>query len=589
VHDSVQLRDFLIILIAAVAVVSIFRRLRASAVLGYLVSGALIGPNGLGFLQDLGTIAILAQFGVIFLLFSIGLELSLERLAALRRYVFGLGAAQVVGTSLLFWATLRAIGLENSAALILGAGLALSSTAVVLERLVERRELATPHGRLAFSVLLFQDLAVVPLLTLVPLLGQPEAGLLSSLGGALAKAAGALILIVVIGRLALRPVLRHVTQAETPELFTGIVLLAVLGVGWLTEQVGLSMALGAFLAGLLMAETEYRPQIEGDILPFRGIFLALFFMTVGMGINLQLLGERWLLLLGLLLALLLLKSSVLVILSRLFGVPLSIAATVGVMLAQGGEFGFVLFSLAGQGEVLPAETAQAAVLVVSLSMAVTPALFPLSRWILRRLEKPQEPSHDALSADLGHAQDHVLIAGFGRVGQTLALLLDSRFVRYVALDLNPDLVAEARRHGRMVYYGDASRIDVLKAAGIERARIAVSTLDDPRIASRAVQVLRRVRPALPIIARARDLADCERLVEAGATIAIPEVVEGSLQLGGVLLRQLGDSPDRVDQILEQFRQETYSRLVEITPGDPSSLTPSSGARPLDSTAPEGKV
>ena len=289
---------------------------------------------------------------MVFLLFSIGLELSIERLIALRRYVFGLGAAQVVVTTLIFWAVLRALGLDGGAALIVGSGLALSSTAVVLQILVERRELGTPHGRVAFAVLLLQDLAVVPLLTLVPLLARRETSVLSAVGGAFLKAAGALIVILAVGRLALRPMLRLVARNGTPELFTGIVLLVVLGVGWLTEQVGLSMALGAFLAGLLMAETEYRPQVEGDIQPFRGLLLALFFMTVGMGLNLELLREQWLLLVGLLLALLAVKATILLVLSRAFGLPLAAAAAIALMLAQGSEFGFVLFSLAQQAGVM---------------------------------------------------------------------------------------------------------------------------------------------------------------------------------------------------------------------------------------------
>jgi CPA2 family monovalent cation:H+ antiporter-2 len=564
-HGSEHLQDFLIILIAAVVVVSLFRRLRASAVLGYLVAGALIGPHGLALLQDVKATALLGQFGLVFLLFSIGLELSLDRLVGLRRYAFGLGLAQVVATTLVFWFILRGLGLDRGAALIVASGLALTSTAVVLQILVERRDLGTPHGRVAFAVLLLQDLAVVPLLTLVPLLARREASVLSAAGGAFLKAAAALIVILAVGRLALRPMLRLVARDGTPELFTGIVLLVVLGVGWLTERAGLSMALGAFLAGLLMAETEYRPQVEGDIQPFRGLLLALFFMTVGMGLNLELLREHWFVLIGLLLALLVVKATILLVLSRAFRLSFAVAAAMALMLAQGSEFGFVLFSLAQQAGVMSAQTGQVAVLVVGLSMAVTPGLLTASREVLRRLERPVDQLHDALVADTSEMTEHVVIAGFGRVGQTLGLLLDSRFVRYVALDLDPELVAEARRRGVPVFYGDASRADVLKAAGIQRAQMAVSTLDDPEVASRAVHVLRRLRTSMPIIARGHDVAESERLVRAGATAAVPEIVEGSLQLGGVLLRQLGESPERVSQLLEQFRQETYSRLAEITP------------------------
>ncbi len=562
--DSVQMRQVLIILVAAVAVVSVFRRLRGSSVLGYLIAGALIGPSGLGLIRDLESTEGLARLGVVFLLFWIGLELSFDRVLALRRYVFGLGAAQVLVTTLGFWAALRVAGLANGAALIVGAGLALSSTAVVLRMLIERRELASHHGRIAFAVLLFQDLAVVPLLTLVPLLGGEGVRILPAVGNAFGKTAIAFIAILALGRLALRPMLRHVARADTPELFTGIVLLVVLGMGWITEQFGLPMALGAFLAGLLMAETEYRPQVEADIQPFRGILLALFFMTVGMGLDLELLRRQAPLILGLLLVLLTLKAGILALLSRAFGLPFGVGAAVGLMLAQGSEFGFVLFPLARQAKVITSDVSQLAMLVIGASMALTPALLHLSRAVLTRLQRHPPESHGSLAAEAQGMRDHVVIAGFGRVGQTLGVLLDSVRIPYVALDRDPELVAAARRHGRRVFFGDASRTEVLKAAGLERARVAVSTLDEPGIAGRAVQVLRSAQSSLPILARGRDTADCEKLVAAGATLAVPEVVEGSLQLGGVLLRQLDESPERIERLLEQFRQEAYARLAEIT-------------------------
>jgi monovalent cation:H+ antiporter-2, CPA2 family len=557
VQQSAQLRDVLIILVAAVAVVPVFRRLQASAVLGYLVAGALIGPYGLKLLDNAAATSVLAHFGVVFLLFSIGLELSIERLVALRRFVFGLGAAQVVGTTAVFWAGLRALGISSGAAIILAAGCALSSTAVVLHMLVERREIASTRGRVAFAVLLFQDLAVVPLLALVPLLGRPGAGVLAALAGAFAKAAGAILVILAAGRLVVRPALRAVARGRVPELFTGVVLLLVLGIGWITEQGGLSMALGAFLAGLLIAETEYRPQVEGDIQPFRGILLALFFMTVGMGLDLTLLWNRWDILLGLLVALLAIKTGMLVGLARLVGLPTATAAAVGLTLAQGGEFGFVLFALAREAGVIPPETTQLAMVVIGLSMAVTPLLLASARAISQ-----SEQTQDGQLAKVGHLENHVIIAGFGRVGQTLGLLLESVYASYIALDLDSDRVEEARRRGLPVYFGDASRVEVLKAAGVERAKVVVITLDEPESASRTVHVLRELMPEIPILARARDVGQCERLALAGATTVIPEVVEGSLQLGGLLLRSLGESPDEVSEVLDQFRRQTYSRLAD---------------------------
>jgi CPA2 family monovalent cation:H+ antiporter-2 len=557
--EAVDLRDLLIILLAAVAVVPLFRRLRASAVLGYLVAGTLIGPHGLGLIRQIEAASVLGQFGVIFLLFSIGLSLSIARLTALRRYVFGLGIAQVGATALAIWGLLRLIGVPSPAALVLGGGLALSSTAVVLQVLIERRELATPRGRVAFAVLLLQDLAVVPLLAVIPLLRGQEASVLPALGLALLKAALALVLILALGRLLLRPLLRAVTRGGDPELFTAIVLLLVLGIGWMTEQAGLSMALGAFLAGVLIAETEYRPQVEGDIQPFRGILLALFFMTVGMSVDVTMLSRTAPLLLALLGGLLVLKGGILFGLARAFRLGVGTAAAVGLMLAQGGEFGFVLFALARQATVLTDDVTQLAVLVVGLSMAVTPLLLVAGRRVAHHLERPASAS-DALAQGSADLREHVLIAGYGRVGQTLALLLESRGMPYVALDVDPERVAEARRRDLPVYYGDASRAEVMKAAGVERAQAVVITVDEPESASRTVHVVRRLAPELPVLARARDLGQCEKLAEAGATAVVPEVVEGSLQLVAALFRQLGVSHEEIEQVLEEFRRQAYARL-----------------------------
>lgn len=557
-------------------VVPIFRRFRASAVLGYLVAGSAIGPHGLDLLRGPRAVTALADLGVIFLLFSIGLGLSVERLSSLRRYVFGLGTLQVVITTLAITLTLRLAGVSGDAALVLGAGLALSSSAIVLQGLVERREIATLQGRVAFAVLLLQDLAVVPLLTLVPLLAGSGQGLGMALGLAFLKAAATLVVIVAIGRLALRPVLRAVARGGTPELFTGIVLLLVLGIGWVTEQAGLSMALGAFLAGLLVAETEYRPQVESDVQPFRGLLLALFFMTVGMGIDAGLLWRHAPLLVGLLAALLVGKALILAGLCRAFGLSLGMGAGIGLMLAQSGEFAFVLFTLARGRGVLSAEAAQTAILLVGLSMAATPALLTAARMVFRRHHQAAGAAA-ALGPETRELRDHVVIAGFGRVGQTLALLLESRLVPYLALDLDAERVAEARRRELPVYFGDASRAEVLRAAGIEQARMAAITLDQPDAAARSVHVLRAMSPDLPVLVRARDVAQAEQLAGAGATEVVPEIVEGSLQLGEMLLRRLGATRDEVDQVLDEFRGRTYSRLSNLIRPQPVELGPSVGS------------
>ncbi|WP_158045778.1 monovalent cation:proton antiporter-2 (CPA2) family protein [Skermanella pratensis] len=563
-HATQDLHDVLIVLAAAILVVPIFQRLRSSPVLGYLVAGMLIGPAGLAIVSDVSGMTVLANFGVVFLLFTIGLELSIERLKAIRLHVFGLGTLQVVVTAALFYFAARWLGQPREAAAILAGGLALSSTAIVLQILVERGELPTRHGRVAFAILLLQDLAVVPLLTLVPLLAADGARLAGALGIAALKAVAALLLILIVGRLILRPALRAVAAAKSPELFTGVTLLVVLSVSYLTEIAGLSMALGAFLAGLLIAETEYRHQVEGDIEPFRGILLALFFMTVGMTIDLGLVVREAPLVLSLVTALVLGKAVVLTVLCRAFGFPTAVSAQVGLSLGQGGEFAFVLFSLAMALGVLGGEVGQLMLAVVALTMALTPFLMVAGRWLAGLLTPRVGPAElRRLEEDARDFKGHVIIAGFGRVGQTIARLLEAQRLPYMAFDLEPSRVAEGRARGLPIYYGDASRAEVLKAAGVNRARAAVVTLDQPQAAERAVEAIRRLCPLLDIHARARDHEHQAHLREAGATHVVPEMMEGSLRLGGLLLRSLGRSPEEVAEQLEEFRLEAYAKLTNL--------------------------
>ncbi|UEM05698.1 monovalent cation:proton antiporter-2 (CPA2) family protein [Skermanella rosea] len=565
-HATQDLHDVLIVLAAAILVVPIFQRLRSSPVLGYLVAGMLIGPAGLAIVSDVSGMTVLANFGVVFLLFTIGLELSIERLKAIRFHVFGLGTLQVVVTAALFYFAARWLGQPREAAAILAGGLALSSTAIVLQILVERGELPTRHGRVSFAILLLQDLAVVPLLTLVPLLAGGGTRLAGALGIAALKAVAALLVILVVGRLILRPALRAVAAAKSPELFTGVTLLVVLSVSYLTEVAGLSMALGAFLAGLLIAETEYRHQVEGDIEPFRGILLALFFMTVGMTIDLGLVVREAPLVLSLVAGLVLGKAVVLTVLCRSFGFPTAVSAQVGLSLGQGGEFAFVLFSLAMALGVLGGQVGQLMLAVVALTMALTPFLMVAGRWIGSLLSPRVGPAElHRLEEDARDFKGHVIIAGFGRVGQTIARLLEAQRLPYMAFDLEPSRVAEGRARGLPIYYGDASRAEVLKAAGVNRARAAVVTLDQPHAAERAVEAIRRLSPLLDIHARARDHEHQKLLHDAGANHVVPEMVEGSLRLGGLLLRSLGRSSGEIAEQLEEFRGEAYAKLTNLIP------------------------
>lgn len=569
-----MLENLLIVLVAAVVVVPLFQRFRWSPVLGYLVAGIVIGPHALKLVSDSENVHTLADFGIVFLLFAIGLELSVERLRQMRRFVFGLGTAQFIVTAALIALVARTSGLSSDAAMMAGAALALSSTAVVTQLLAERGELDLPFGRVTFAVLLFQDLAAVPLLALLPMLAARESSVASVIGLALLKAAIALVVIVVLGRLLLRPGLRIVAQARSSELFAATALLVALGTAWISEQFGLSMALGAFLAGVLLAETEYRHQIEADIRPYRAIFLSLFFTTVGMTIDLNVIAANAILLAGLVVGLIVLKAVVMAGLATIFRLPPERAVRVGLVLANGGEFAFVLFTLAASYSVIPAGAANLLVVTIALTMALAPLMTAIAKRVAESIERRRSNAVVALTNDTKHVGEHVIIAGFGRVGLIVARMLAADNIQVIALDLDPARVAEGRKRGIAVYYGDAGHANVLRAAGIGRARAAVITLDTPAVAERAVAMLRRQFPDLQIFVRARDLSHRTLLEAAGANEVVPEVIEASLQLGGAVLRGLGAPVDSTAELIEEFRDDDYARLRDVTRSAPAQTTSS---------------
>lgn len=560
-HPLLQIT--LVILAAAIVVVPLFRRLRITPVLGYLLAGLLIGPHALKLVPHVEEVETLAEFGVVFLLFSIGLELSLDRLLAMRLHVFGMGSLQVVITGGLLFLVARLAGLNGVDAFVLSGGLALSSTAVVLRMMEENGEIHTQAGRMALSVLLLQDLAVVPLLTVVPLLGRDGGALLPGLGIAAAKALAAMALIIVTGRMLLRPVLRTVAAARTPELFTGITLFLALGVSWLTGLAGLSMALGAFLAGLLISETEYRHQVEGDIEPFRGLLLALFFMTIGMAIDLSLLLENAGIVAAGVLVLVAVKAAVAAGLARAFGQQPGTAVFVGLTLAQAGEFAFVLFTLGMAGGALSPEVGGIALLVAALSIVLTPLLMRLGRAASERMRRPSGDPTGEMAAEARDLRRHVLVLGLGRAGRTVVRLLEAHGTEYLGMDLDPDTVDAEKKRGTPAFYGDGTRAEVLRAAGLGRAAGVIITLDDAGSATRAVRAVRAEDDAIPIMVRARDTGQCGPLAVAGATGVIPELVEGSLQLGGRMLLALGEPRDEVEAALADLRENSYVRLIDL--------------------------
>jgi CPA2 family monovalent cation:H+ antiporter-2 len=583
-HEHIPyLREAVIFLVAAGVIVPLFHRLRVSPVLGFLGAGAMLGPFGLGlFAQDIGVLRFaviddiegvkgLAALGVIFLLFMIGLELSLERLWALRRLVFGLGTLQVVITALVIGAIAWGFGNTPQASIIFGSCLALSSTAIVMQLLTERRQVATTLGRTSFAVLLLQDLAVVPILFL---LSVPGARLDGDVGLALllsvAKALAAIALILVLGRLALRPLFRLVTAARSPELFVAAALLTIIGTAAVTAAAGLSMALGAFLAGLLLAETEFRHEIEVDIEPFKGLLLGLFFMSVGMAIDLRVVAQEPLLLPASVAGLFLIKSLITTLLCVAFGVPRHTAAEAGLLLGQAGEFAFVVVGIALMRGLVSADVAQFVLIVAGVTMAVTPLVAPLARRLAGFIERSEHAEGAGEGPQTAGLEGHVIVAGFGRVGQMLGRIFDAQNLPYIALDLDGMAVGAHRAAGLPVFYGDASRADILRRAHVESAQALVVTMDSPAAALHTVEAVRRQWPWLQIFARARDAAHARTLLQAGATGVVPETVESSLQLAARVLEGVGTPDEAVSTVISQQRElelgELESRRKVSSPG-----------------------
>ena len=553
--ETHYLADILVLLAAAVIAVPIFHRLGLGSVLGYLAAGAIVGPWGFGFIDQIEEIRHIAEFGVIFLLFIIGIELKPARLWAMRRMVFGLGTAQVILTGLVIAGLALLFDQSLRTAVIIGFGLALSSTAFCLQILTERGEMGTSYGQTAFSVLLLQDLAVVPLLALVSLLAADTA-LLEGIEFAILEAALVIAFVILIGRFLLSPVLHLVAISRTAEVFTAAAVFAVLGTAWLMETVGLSLALGAFLAGLMMANSHYRHQVIADIKPFRGILLGLFFMGVGMTINFGLLGRQSVLIAGLVLGLLLIKSVILWVLCRLMGVGTPDAVRVSMLLSQSGEFGFVLFGLAALSGILPEDLFHILTLLVALTMTTTPLMANCCEYIGRCLAKATV-RQDVSTNHIESGQPHVIIAGFGRVGRRVARILQAGNVPYLAIESNADRVKEGRRDGFSVFYGDASRVDVLKSADAEHAGVLVCTLDQAVPAKRLVNIMRQHYPGIAIHARGRDRQHCDQLLKAGATIAISETLEASLQIGDATLSTMGVLEEDAAALIKSFRKEYY--------------------------------
>ena len=558
--NSLQL--MLILLATAVGVVVLCRILRLPAMLGYLIVGILIGPHALGWIPDAPETRHLAEFGVVFLMFSIGLEFSLAKLRAMQRQVFGLGTAQVVATMLIVMLVSYLIGLDWRAGLALGGVLAMSSTAIVSKLLVENAELNTPHGQKIMGVLLFQDLAVVPLIIIIPALASTGPGIYATLALALLKAGIVLAALLVFGQRLLRPWFHLVATQKSSELFMLNVLLFTLGLAYVTELAGLSLALGAFVAGMLISETEYRYQVEEDIKPFRDVLLGLFFVTIGMLLDPVSIvsGFGWIVLL--LFILLPFKAFVVTLLARWFSGNWGASIRSGLGLAQAGEFGFVLLTLAGEVNLLPHEVMQNVLAAMLLSMLAAPFLIQHTEAIVRRIS-PDEWMDRAMQihqiAVRTLATDaHIIICGYGRSGQELSNYLKQENIRCIALDLDPDRVKEAMSAGESVVFGDAAKREVLLAAGLMRARTLVITYDDKHSALKILQHVKDARPDLPVVVRTTDDTDIEVLRQAGAAEVVAEVLEGSVMLASQALLLSGVPFNKVLRRIREARAQRYS-------------------------------
>ena len=557
-----SLHLLLILLAVAVGVVVLCRILRLPAMLGYLLVGILIGPHALGWIPDAPETRHLAEFGVVFLMFSIGLEFSLARLRSMQRLVFGLGTAQVVATILLVMLTSLFFGLDWRAGLALGGVLAMSSTAIVSKMLVERAELNLPHGQKIMSVLLFQDLAVVPLIIIIPALASSGEHIYATLGFALLKAALVLAALLIFGQRLLRPWFHLVALQKSSELFMLNVLLFTLGLAYITELAGLSLALGAFVAGMLISETEYRFQVEEDIKPFRDVLLGLFFVTIGMMLDLGsvIAGFGWVLLV--LLILLPFKAVVVALLARWFAGDWGAAIRSGLGLAQAGEFGFVLLTLAGGVNLLPAEVMQNVLAAMLISMLAAPFLIQHAEAIVRRLSPAawmdravqiHQIAVQSMSADA-----HIIICGYGRSGQALSRFLAREGIRFIALDLDPRRVHEASAAGESVVYGDAAKREVLLAAGLMRAKTLVITYNDKHSALKILHHVNQMRPDLPVVVRTTDDTYIEELKKAGAAEVVAEVTEGSVMLASQALLMSGVPLNRVIRRVQESRAGRYA-------------------------------
>lgn len=563
-HNLRYLPDVLILLGLSVFIVVFFKKLKLSPVLGYLIAGALIGEHGFNLVKDNHYTYYIAEFGVVFLLFVIGLELTFERLIQMRLHVFGFGGMQLILTTILHYLIVdKLVELDTKVEIVIAGALALSSTAIVLQVLAETKRQATQVGRLSLSVLLMQDFAVVPLLALLPLLSQTDGHIGMVLGAACLKAFGVIIMITIVGRLFLRPFFTVIGSAKSDEVYVSTTLFIVLGAAMLTNELGLSTAMGAFVAGLLIAETEYRNKVESSIMPFKSLLIGLFFMTVGMSIDGKFIIDNMTLLLGLALMLITTKTIVIFVLCKIFKFRTGASLHSSLLLSQGGEFAFVLFSLAAKQGIIGSDLSQILLMVVAISMAVTPLLSMIGAFIEEKVDYEEELDVTQEFKGVSDLNGHVIIAGLGRVGRVVAHMLTQEQINYVAVDSNYMLVKKAREQGFPIYHGDLSKAETSRAVGAERASAVVLTMGDKLSLRKAVKAISSHYKNLQIIARVEDYRHGKGIRKLGATSVVPATIETGLQIGGALLKSLGIAEHEILANKEKMRKNEYSITEEV--------------------------
>ncbi|MFV2056706.1 MAG: glutathione-regulated potassium-efflux system protein KefC, partial [Thiohalomonadales bacterium] len=559
--DQGLLFNAMVYLLAAVLAVPVSKYFGFGSVLGYLLAGIVIGPWGVGLVHNAEHILHFAEFGVVLLLFAIGLELQPSRLWALRKPILWLGIGQVILTTLLFFVIGKVLAMSTAISLVAAMGLSLSSTAMALQMFNEKNLLQSEVGQGGFSVLLFQDIAVIPMLAAIPLLSVSDNSAASEFDWmALGQAFSVILLIIIGGRYALRPILRLVAATQLREIFTAFTLLLVIATGLLMQAVGMSMALGAFLSGVLLAESEYRHALESDIEPFKGLLLGLFFIAVGMSIDFGILFKDPVIITAMALGLVLFKSIVLYLLGRVYGLPSSQLPLFALVLSQGGEFAFVLFGVAQTSGVLPELVTDTLIVTVALSMMTTPILMLLhDKFLVHRFERDSSAEAEEIE-DHGH---QVIIAGFGRFGQIVGRLLHANGIGATVLEHDPNHIETLRKFQFKVFYGDAGRLDLLRTAGAERAKVLVIAIDDRDAVLRLAELAKHEFPDLKIVTRAWDLTHVFELLETGVELVERETFEAALKLGETTLQQLGFSAWRAKQAAHHFRAHDEKTLQEI--------------------------